>query len=274
MSDATPTKIPRIASRQLGTPTSVQQGSLSRRGSETATLDSFVTGPSRAESNLSDFGTLDSSEAKAAIPAQRFRTTTAASAKTDNGEAAAAAATRRYSSITSSTSTNSFTTRPPRQLPIPPTSSSSTITAAKRLPSSGSLAEPRRLPSSSSVNSGLATVAVSGGSSLATPRTFISKYAAVAHPPPHTRMPTSSSTHSLATNSSTSRSASASPVIVDDDETIGDEEMRQFMKRQRAKRAASGATSAEIEAMMNYPDPIAPSTAKTPLGASILFAPS
>jgi dual specificity tyrosine-phosphorylation-regulated kinase 2/3/4 len=262
ISDATPTKIPRIASRQsrqLGTPTSAQP-SLSRRGSETATLDSFATGLSRAESNLSDFGTLNG-EVKAATPAQRFRTTTAASTKADSNEATA---TRRYSSITSSTSTNSFITRPPRQLPVPPTSSSAAITAAKRLPSSSSLAEPRRLPSSSSVNSGLAAVAASGGSSLATPRTLASKYAATAQP---ARMTPSSSTNSLATSSSISRSASASPVVIEDDESIGDEEMRQFMKRQRAKKAAHGATSAEIEAMMNYPDPIAPGTAKTPLGA-------
>ena len=52
---------------------------------------------------------------------------------------------------------------------------------------------------------------------------------------------------------------------MDEDEVAADEEMRQFMKRQRAKKVASGATSTELEAMMNFPEPIDPTPAGTPL---------
>lgn len=254
ISDATPTKIPRIASRQsrqLGTPTSSIQPPLSRRGSETGTIDSFATGVTRTESNLSEFATLD--EEPAAAAPQRYRST---SSKIDLGDSTAT--TRRFSGISTSTSTNSFSSRQPRALPIPPSSSSAAISASKRLPSKDSLA-PRRLPSSTSIASGLAES--TNSQTLATPRTLSSKLSSA-----QSRITPSSSSSSLATAASVSRSASASPVVIEDDEMIGDEEMRQFMKRQRAKKSASGATSAEIEAMMNYPEPTEPTPASTPLG--------
>lgn len=272
ISDATPTKIPRIASRQsrqLGTPTSAQPN-LSRRGSETATIDSFATGISRTQSNLSDFGPVDEEPTAAAVEPRYLTNGTRILADLVDPTS------RRYSSISTSASTGSFTARGPRQLPNPPSSASSATLAATKArlpPSKDALAGPRRLPSSSSVNSGLADAA-NGSTGLATPR-LLSKKSAPSQPirvSAASRITPSSSTTSLATAGSVSRSASASPVVAEDDESVGDEEMRQFMKRQGKKKAASGATSAEIEAMMNYPEPVEPTPASTPLGGSPVFA--
>ncbi|KXN87711.1 hypothetical protein AN958_08187 [Leucoagaricus sp. SymC.cos] len=54
------------------------------------------------------------------------------------------------------------------------------------------------------------------------------------------------------------------PSTVDEEEILGDEEMRNYIKRQQAKRLAAGATQEELDEMLKFPEPIAPAPALLP----------
>jgi len=45
---------------------------------------------------------------------------------------------------------------------------------------------------------------------------------------------------------------------------LGDEEMRNYIKRQQAKRLAAGATQEELDEMLKFPEPIAPTSPLSP----------
>lgn len=57
-----------------------------------------------------------------------------------------------------------------------------------------------------------------------------------------------------------------SPVssVVDDEELIGDEEMMQYIKRQQAKKLAAGASQAELDELLRFPEPIRPASPASP----------
>jgi hypothetical protein len=67
---------------------------------------------------------------------------------------------------------------------------------------------------------------------------------------------------------------------VDEEEMLGDEEMRNYIKRQQAKRLAAGATQEELDEMLKFPEPIDPSPPLPPdskftaLITSIRFSPT
>jgi dual specificity tyrosine-phosphorylation-regulated kinase 2/3/4 len=55
---------------------------------------------------------------------------------------------------------------------------------------------------------------------------------------------------------------------VDDEEAQGDEEMMHYIRRQQAKKMASGATQEELDELLNFPEPLPPGTPSTPAGSS------
>lgn len=69
-------------------------------------------------------------------------------------------------------------------------------------------------------------------------------------------------------HASRSRSGSPANVVVDEDERLGDEEMGTFYRKQRARQAKGEKMSAELEASLNFPDPIEPAEAMSPHGES------
>ena len=59
---------------------------------------------------------------------------------------------------------------------------------------------------------------------------------------------------------------SPAPSSVDEEELLGDEEMMQYIKRQQAKKLQSGSTQEDLDAMLRFPEPIAPVEAMAPQG--------
>lgn len=74
----------------------------------------------------------------------------------------------------------------------------------------------------------------------------------------------SSSRHSLST-------PSPAPSSIDEDELLGDEEMLLYIRRQHAKKLASGASQEELDDMLKFPEPAPPGIPSSP--ASILKGP-
>jgi len=58
---------------------------------------------------------------------------------------------------------------------------------------------------------------------------------------------------------------------VDEEELLGDEEMLQYIRRQQAKKMATGATQEELDELLKFPEPIPPSPALSPEGTSSVF---
>ena len=69
---------------------------------------------------------------------------------------------------------------------------------------------------------------------------------------------------------STSRhpTSTPSPVssLVDEDELLGDEEMMAYIKKQHAKKLATGVSQADLDEMLRFPEPIAPANPASPAG--------
>jgi len=61
------------------------------------------------------------------------------------------------------------------------------------------------------------------------------------------------------------------PSTVDEEEMLGDEEMRNYIKRQQAKRLAAGATQEELDEMLKFPESIAPTSPVSPDSKSRLL---
>ena len=85
----------------------------------------------------------------------------------------------------------------------------------------------------------------------------------------HSVSATQSMAHVLA-SPSTSRhpTSTPSPVssLVDEDELLGDEEMMAYIKKQHAKKLATGVSQADLDEMLRFPEPIAPANPASPAG--------
>lgn len=75
--------------------------------------------------------------------------------------------------------------------------------------------------------------------------------------------PSRSPAHTPALTDSAGSSPSVTPSI-DEEERLGDEEMEAYIQRQQQKRLANGAKMEELEKMLNFPDPVAPSRPLSP----------
>ena len=58
------------------------------------------------------------------------------------------------------------------------------------------------------------------------------------------------------------------PSSIDEEELLGDEEMLHYVRRQHAKKLASGATQEELDEMLKFPEPLPPGTPSSPASKS------
>lgn len=64
--------------------------------------------------------------------------------------------------------------------------------------------------------------------------------------------------------------ATSTPIL-DEEERLGDVEMEEYIKRQQARKLASGATQAELDKMLEFPEPVAPSRMLSPRQAEVMY---
>jgi len=60
------------------------------------------------------------------------------------------------------------------------------------------------------------------------------------------------------------------PSSIDEEELLGDEEMLHYIRRQHAKKLASGATQEELDDMLKFPEPLPPGNPSSPASKSTL----
>ncbi|KAI0085397.1 hypothetical protein BDY19DRAFT_444646 [Irpex rosettiformis] len=252
LSKETPTKIPRISSRSSATNSPTLKGKDSNRRASLIVNPlnaSRQNSPSTANQSLNEFGVFE------------------------NGHTPKAASAQRYS-VRASPSVSTSTSRVPRQVPV---ASSSTVNGVGTRKNRESLSF--RKTSTGSVTSANISTATHDEQ----PATHNHRFSALSPSKlkllsPKISLPTSrgsSSSQSIAqTMASPSlhrqTTSTPSPVssIVDDEELVGDEEMMQYIKRQQAKKIAAGASLAELDELLRFPEPIPPAPPASP--ASVL----
>ena len=69
--------------------------------------------------------------------------------------------------------------------------------------------------------------------------------------------PSSSGRQSLSTPSPV-------PSAIDEEEMLGDEEMMAYIRRQHAKKLASGASQESLDEMLKFPEPLPPGVPSSP----------
>ncbi|KIJ17231.1 hypothetical protein PAXINDRAFT_10082 [Paxillus involutus ATCC 200175] len=253
----TPTKIPRISSRTsaAGSPglTSGQNTLVSRRISLNVTAPSTDPSPTLGEAITNEFGVLENADMQ-------------------GGKMTAEASSRRQSMRVSPTSGS----RVPRQASGPPSAGGiprksnrdSVSFSALRKASTGSVASTASVaaqPSESShAHHRFSALSPSKSLKLLSPKISLptsrssnsNNNASTSGARAHAGTP-SSSRQSLSTPSPV-------PSTVDEEELLGDEEMLQYIRRQQAKKMATGATQEELDELLKFPEPIPPTPGLTP----------
>ncbi|KAG2366772.1 hypothetical protein BDR07DRAFT_1479787 [Suillus spraguei] len=252
MSKETPTKIPRISSRTsaAGSPGLVGATVPSRRISLNVTAPSTDPSPTPADPTMNEFGVLENGDAQVVK---------------GSGEAT----TTRRLSVRASPSINS---RVPRQVSGPPSSGGiprkpnrdSVSFSTLRKASTGSVASTTSVapPTETTHSHRFSALSPSKGLKLLSPKISLS-----------TRSSNNNSSMSnvhraqAGTPASSRQSLSTpSPVpsTIDEEELLGDEEMMQYIRRQQTKKMAHGASQAELDDLLKFPEPITPSPGSTP----------
>ncbi|EIM90527.1 kinase-like protein [Stereum hirsutum FP-91666 SS1] len=145
--------------------------------------------------------------------------------------------------------------------------STSSVTSLNAVPPSGG-----ESATASTTSHRFAALSPSKGLKLLTPKVSLSHTKNLTHSSHHsgasagihqsiTGTP-SSSRQSLAQSfthsNSNSNTPSPVPIEIDEEELAGDEEMMHYIKRQQQKKLAHGATQAELDVLLNFPEPISP----------------
>ncbi|KAJ8699713.1 serine/threonine protein kinase, CMGC, dual-specificity [Pleurotus ostreatus] len=249
----TPTKIPRISSRTSTTSSPPLKGSAStlvnRRASVNVTAGSSLN-PSPTGFSTNEFGVMDNGESQ--TPKNMAGPT-------------------RHGSIRGSPSTAS-TSRVPRQVSAPSGSGSTGVTPRKSNRDSISFSGLRKSSTGSVASTTSAAAAGEQVSShrfsALSPSRGLNKLLSPKISLPSSRSSNSSSAQrNVASPSSSSQSLSTpSPVpsSIDEEELLGDEEMLHYIRRQQAKKLASGSTQEELDELLCFPEPIPPATAMSP----------
>ncbi|KAI0340710.1 hypothetical protein BDW22DRAFT_1398476 [Trametopsis cervina] len=252
LSKETPTKIPRISSRSSAANSPTLKGKESTRRASLIANNAGTSrqnSPSAANDSTNEFGMFE------------------------NGPTPKAGASSQRHSVRASPSVSA--SRVPRQVS---TSSSSTVNgmgvrknresmsfSGLRKSSTGSVAS----INASSIQDEQPPAAISHRFSALSP----SKLKLLS---PKISLPTSrASSQSIAqtmASPSLSRQPTSTPSpvssVIDEEEAVGDEEMLQYIKRQHAKKLAAGASQAELDNLLRFPEPIPPNSPTPP--ASIL----
>lgn len=269
LSKETPTKIPRISSRTsaAGSPglgvSSAQSTLVGRRISLNVTAPSTDPSPTPGEATTNEFGVLDSTE-------------------TQGGKAMVAEPHNRRQSIRISPTASSRAPRQPAGPPstggIPRKSNRDSVSfSALRKASTGSVASTASVaaqPSESShVHHRFSALSPSKSLKLLSPKISLPTSRTSNS---HSNTASSSAHRTQAGTPSSSRQSlstpSPVPSTVDEEELLGDEEMLQYIRRQQAKKMATGATQEELDELLKFPEPIPPGPGLTPEGTSLMFA--
>jgi dual specificity tyrosine-phosphorylation-regulated kinase 2/3/4 len=278
----TPTKIPRMSSRTSAT--SSPQSALksppsllnNRRASLIGSTHSFThyTGnsvtepsPSPQASYIDEFGVLDANE----TPTQKAQY---GAPIPRNAARASPQSLAKRNSIRSSPQSMS---RVPRQLPIPPSSNATSTSATAARKSSvrdavsfGGLRKSIASTSTSAPNdtssfaSRLSALSPSKSIKLLSPKVSLS--AARTAAPSSTSPAIQNAIPSTPSSGRHSHSTTPSPVpsSVDEEELLGDEEMMAYIRRQQAKKLASGAKKEELDELLRFPEPLPPLPPSSP----------
>lgn len=266
LSKETPTKIPRISSRSSAANSPTLRAA--RRSSvviNPSAAPSRGTSPTNNESVLNEFGVLENGQ-------------------TPKGSSSTSVAPQRQSIRASPSTANASTSRVPRQVTASSSSTVNSLSTRKnresisfsglRKSSTGSVASittpattQNEAPQPAQTHR-FSALSPSKGLKLLSPKISLST----------ARNSSNSASQSMAqamAAPSTSRHTTSTPSpvssLVDEDELLGDEEMLQYIKKQQAKKLASGASQADLDEMLRFPEPIPPGAPASPACKSSTF---
>ncbi|GAW02243.1 cmgc dyrk dyrk2 protein kinase [Lentinula edodes] len=251
----TPTKIPRISSRTSAISPPLKSGNTTRRASG---LVSSTNPSPTASQSTNEFGVIENGDG----PTPKM---TSKTASTRNSPSAAA---------------NTSTSRVPRQVSISTSASGSilprksnreSISFGLQKASTGSVASMSTAANTSTTamnetstsHHRFSALSPSRGLKLLSPKISLSS-ARSSH------ASSSQSVAPAATPTSSRQSLttpSPAPSSVDEEEQAGDEEMLQYIKRQQSHKLQAGATQEELDKLLKFPEPIPPTSPKTPPAA-------
>ncbi|KAL1722702.1 kinase-like domain-containing protein [Schizophyllum commune] len=249
LSKETPTKIPRISSRTSGIGGSPTLKGTARRTSVNVS-SSFSTSanPSPIGSGMNEFGVIEGDSAS-------NKSTITGTARKASPPTTSSSSRVPRQSVSGSASSSILPRKSNRE-------SMSFSGLRKSSTSSVASASTSQAPteSSSSSHHRFSALSPSKGLKLLSPKISLPRSSSSSAPNIHQSLGTpSSSRQSLST-------PSPSPTSVDEEELLGDEEMMMYIKRQQAKKSAAGATAAELESMLAFPEPLPPGIPSTPSG--------
>jgi len=239
----TPTRIPRISSRTsaVGSPTLKSSGNVDRRVS--LNIGNIVAGstdpsPTPGDASINEFGVLE------------------------NGYRSAS---KTITSTHRQSSRGSPSSRVPRQVtatasgaPTPRKSNRDSVTfGSLRKASVGSVASASFVVPIESQHR-ISALSPSKGFKMLTPKMPLSA----------ARSSASQSVYQGSNSPSWSRQSlstpSPSPISLDEEELLGDEEMMQYIRRQQSRRMANGASQQELDELLAFPDPLPPGQPLSP----------
>ncbi|CBQ69019.1 related to putative dual specificity protein kinase pom1 [Sporisorium reilianum SRZ2] len=172
--------------------------------------------------------------------------------KTSTGASVTASATSKTTSVVAATPTSSNGTKGP----------SPAVPASKDV---GSVSVPVR-KTRASLSTTSAVPRTTKTSALQTPASErLTKISSSATTPALARR-----SPALSDAAGSTASARATP-IQDEEERLGDNEMEDYIRRQQARKLASGASQADLDKMLEFPEPVAPSRQLSPRQAEVMY---
>ncbi|GJE97061.1 dual specificity protein kinase domain-containing protein [Phanerochaete sordida] len=257
----TPTKIPRISSRSSATNSPTLKGNGANR--RASVIIGGSAAPSRGSSPLvnesSEFGVLENGiTPKATVSAvaqrQSVRSSPQATASTSR-------VPRSQVASSSSATVLGLGTRQKREsISFSGLRKSSTGSVASITTATTQAEAPAPQPQAQSHR--FSALSPSKGLKLLSPKISLSTARN------STVSASQSTTHAMSSPSTSRHGAASTPSpvssLIDEDELLGDEEMMQYIKKQQAKKLASGASQAVLDEMLRFPEPIPPASPLSP----------
>ncbi|KAH8108194.1 hypothetical protein BXZ70DRAFT_884904 [Cristinia sonorae] len=261
LSKETPTKIPRISSRSSAANSPTLKGNGNGASRRTSVIGGTGVNSSRTSSpsaDLNEFGVLENGQTPkgvAGTSAQRHSVRSSPSTTTSR-------VPRQIStsnSASTSSTVNGVTRKSNREsMSFGGIRKSSTGSVASF---SGSVPQQQQDPPSTAQSHRFSALSPSKGLKLLAPKMTM--------PAPRASGSSSQSISQVMASPSSSRQSlmntpSPAPSSVDDEEILGDEEMMQYIRRQQAKKLATGVSQSELDAMLKFPEPKPPGKPSSP----------
>ncbi|KAL6309179.1 hypothetical protein BKA93DRAFT_724499 [Sparassis latifolia] len=245
----TPTKIPRISSRSsaVNSPTLKANGTSRRVSMIVSTTAPFApsrgNSPTAGSESMNEFGVIENGQASGS----KVTTTTSQRHSVRSPPLGTSRVPRQVAATTSATVNGA----------IPRKNRESMSFAGLRKSSTGSVTSISSIAqqNESQTQHRFSALSPSKGLKLLSPKMSL----------PTTRSSNTSLTQGIQQvmgSPSASRQSlstpSPAPSSVDEEELLGDEEMLQYIRRQQAKKLAAGASQADLDGLLRFPEPIPP----------------